>query len=81
MNNVYSFTYESGYDEVTSSYPLQIDARKRITVDECSPWPVVLREFTNFLSGIYGYDISEQVFVKEKLGMNAGEYSTIKEYE
>ena len=81
MNHQYTFHYNSAYEEAASgSYPVQTNASKSIAVDDCSAWPVVLREFTNFLSGIYGYDISSQVFLQEKIGPHEGEHYSVNEY-
>lgn len=61
----YGFTHSTGYDVDSHVFPQQSNNTKNIVVGEGSTWHTVVREFTNFLSGIYGYDISEQVFVKD----------------
>ena len=81
MQNTYTFQYHSAFDENSGEYPNQTVASKTISVDDCSAWPTILREFTNFLSGIYGYDISDQVLLTEKIGPAAGETYSVKEYE
>lgn len=65
VNHAYTFQFDSGFDEATEALPLQTHEQKRIIVSEGSSWRVTLREFTNFLSGIYGYNITEQVFVED----------------
>ncbi len=62
----YIFSYSNHSDNSDINYPVSSRATKNIEVDDASPWPVVLREFTNFLSGIYGYDISKEVFIKDQ---------------
>jgi len=66
----YTFTYTSSEGE-TTSFPLMHNEIKNCTFSDETPWPVILREFANFLSGIYGYNITEKVIVNDKL---EGEY-------
>ncbi len=67
----YSFSYSSHNDNSDIRYPVSSRSTKDVEVDDSAQWPVILREFTNFLSGLYGYDISKEVFIKDKF---AGEY-------
>lgn len=52
----FTFSYENYEDD------------RRITVNRSfpsdSPWHGVLQEFVDFLSGIYGYDVSDRVRVQ-----------------
>ena len=54
-------------DQGMASYPEASESVKTVVFsgDDMEAWPAVLVEFTNFLSGVYGYNISEQVFVKD----------------
>jgi hypothetical protein len=60
----YTFSYSGDIDPESLQYPVHTRANKNITVNDESTWRVPMREFANFLSGIYGYNITEQVFVK-----------------
>lgn len=63
----YTFTHQTPLDtDPTGGFPLQTSSQKSITMSDGDSWDNIVREFTNFLSGIYGYNISEQVFVKER---------------
>ena len=67
MNEVYvnyGFSYNM-VDPEAVSFPKQNTQNKNITVTDVQPWPVVLREFANFLSGIYGCDISSKLLLQE----------------
>lgn len=72
----YSFSYSSSeYPNTGGSYPVRTSASKDVTISDQSAWPVVLREFATFLSGIYGYDITQKVFLKEpNYGGNGVDY-------
>lgn len=70
MNHQYHFSYISSHNEVTE-YPVQTNQTKTIYVSEDSAWPVVMREFANFMSGIYGYDITEKLLIEEWNGDHA----------
>lgn len=61
----YSFSHQSCYDAESVSFPIQTSNQKTILVSDASTWRTPLREFTNFLSGVYGYDITSQVFVED----------------
>lgn len=64
--NTYQFGYSSFFDEDSSgAFPSQTNCTKNITVNDEVAWPVVMREFANFLSSIYGYDISAQLLIEE----------------
>lgn len=76
-NNLYTFTYDSAYEEDPVGFPLQSSSNKRVVVSDEQPWPVVMREFANFMSGIYGYNITEKLFMKD---FDGEEYS-IQDYE
>lgn len=66
----YTFTYTSSEGE-SSSFPLIHNEVKNCAFSDDTPWPVILREFAHFLSGVYGYNITEQVFIQ---GLLEGEY-------
>jgi hypothetical protein len=62
-------------------FPLQTSSQKSITMSDETAWPAIVREFTNFLSGIYGYDISAKVFVQDvNWETGEAEYSSIQDY-
>lgn len=83
MENVtyYTFTHQTPLDvEQTGGFPLQTSSQKSITMDDGTAWPAIVREFTNFLSGIYGYDISAKVFVKDVDYQGNVDYSSVQDY-
>lgn len=52
-------------DENNPPFPEVSETRKTIDfAEDFDPWTPVLYEFCNFLSGIYGYNITQQVFVE-----------------
>jgi len=68
----YTFYYFDEHED-NGPYPKSTDVRKEIDFgDGADPWTPVLYEFCNFLSGIYGYNITERVFV-ESYNFNTGE--------
>lgn len=83
-NNVthYTFIQQTPLDmENAGTFPVQSSSQKNITMDDGTAWPAVVREFTNFLSGIYGYDISAKVFVQDvSWETGEAEYSSIQDY-
>lgn len=78
----YTFTHQTPMDDDPSgSFPIQTSSQKSITMSDGTGWPAIVREFTNFLSGIYGYNISEQVFVKEHTwDGDESKYESIQDY-
>lgn len=84
-NNVtyYTFTHQTPLDMAQpGAFPVQTSSQKSITMDDATSWPAVVREFTNFLSGIYGYDISAKVFVQDVAWDGSGvEYTSIQDYQ
>lgn len=67
MNEVYvnyGFSYNM-VDAEAINYPKQRSEQKNITVTEDQTWPVIMREFANFMSGIYGYDITSKLLIEE----------------
>lgn len=53
------------------------EANRMVTVDEDTPWPKVLNEFCMFLSGVYGYDIAEQIMIHNKYMDDAQSLTTV----
>jgi hypothetical protein len=49
-------------------------------MDDGTAWPAIVREFTNFLSGIYGYDISARVFVQDISYDGEKEHISVQDY-
>lgn len=67
-NNVtyYTFTQQTPLDmQQTGSFPVQTSSQKSITMADGTAWPAIVREFANFLSGIYGYDIASKLLIEE----------------
>lgn len=58
----YSFAYYTK-DRTSTADEFAIDDNmmRNVTYDDTITWDCVLRDFINFLSGIYGYDIGESV--------------------
>lgn len=76
----YTFTHQTPMDkESTGEFPLQTSSQKSITMDDGTAWPAIVREFTNFLSGIYGYDISARVFVQDIRYDGEPEYISVQD--
>lgn len=64
MSN-YTFSYFSGnQDDCEGEFPRAKSINTNVEFDDASAWDAVLREFLDFLSSIYGYDISKSVDVK-----------------
>lgn len=59
----YTFAYYSSED-CGPEYPNEKGVTTNISFDESTTWDVVHREFLDFLSSVYGYDISKHVDVK-----------------
>lgn len=79
MQNVtyYTFTQQTPLDmEQSVPFPLQTNSQKSITMSDDVAWPAIVREFTNFLSGIYGYDITSKVLIEEW----DGDHSRLTDY-
>ncbi len=77
----YTFTHQTPLDtEAAGGFPLQTSSQKSITMCDGTAWPAIVREFTNFLSGIYGYDISARVFVKDISWDGEDAYTSIQDY-
>lgn len=83
MENTVTYTFShftSPDEQPVGSFPVQSSSQKTITMDDCTSWPAVVREFTNFLSGIYGYDISARVFVQDISWDGEDAYTAIQDY-
>jgi hypothetical protein len=77
----YTFTHQTPFDgDQSGTFPVQTSSQKSITMDDGTAWPAIVREFTNFLSGIYGYDISARVFVQDISYDGEKEYSSVQDY-
>jgi hypothetical protein len=58
----YSFAYYTkDNDDLDGSFAIDDNVMRNLAYGDNVTWPVVLRDFINFLSGIYGYDIGESV--------------------
>lgn len=78
-NNVtyYTFTQQTPLDmEQPGSFPVQTSSQKSITMSDGTAWPAIVREFANFLSGIYGYDIASKLLIEEW----DGDHSRLTDY-
>ena len=63
--STYNFNYNSAFSETTDAFPAQTLCNKTITISEDSGWALPMREFANFLSSIYGYNITEQILIEQ----------------
>lgn len=79
-NVQYGFTYNTQYDPNSIDFPNQTSAAKNVTLTDDKPWPVVMREFANFLSGIYGYNITERLFVKDVNYLGEEGFESLSDY-
>jgi hypothetical protein len=59
----YIFKYDDEGEEAVDGFPLRKQFTHEITIAEAEVWEVPLRSFVDFLSSIYGYDVSESVTV------------------
>lgn len=58
----YSFAYYvNGRDQTDDLFAVEDTITRDLTYNDCITWDVVLRDFIDFLSSVYGYDIGEQV--------------------
>jgi hypothetical protein len=72
----YAFQYRR-HDPDNAPHPEYTESEKAVEFsDDTDPWTPVLYEFCNFLSGIYGYNITEKVFV-EQYNFNNGEVDMV----
>lgn len=63
--NTYAFSYNSATNEDLPQYPVQTHLNKVVSLDQDATWMMALREFLDFLSCIYGYDIKGKVFLQD----------------
>lgn len=65
MNSTYTFQYFSRPDyDSEGEFPSAKSVNNTLEFNEGATWDSVLREFLDFLSSIYGYDISKHVDVQ-----------------
>lgn len=64
VNQSYSFSYTQYSND--SFDPHMQSASRDVTLSQDDPWSKVMYQFCLFLSGIYGYDISDQIMVYNK---------------
>ena len=58
----YSFAYFiKGREDLADHFAIEDNVVRNLAYDSAITWDVVVSDFLNFLSGIYGYDISKQV--------------------
>lgn len=55
------FTYDSDEDDCGPEFPLKQRITSEFTVYDEATWDVVLQKFLEFLSSVWGYDISKKV--------------------
>lgn len=61
----YTFQYFTrDVDTCGGEFPIAKSINTTCEFEDASPWDVVLNEFLNFLSSVYGYDISKHVDVQ-----------------
>jgi hypothetical protein len=58
----YSFAYYTkDNDGLDGEFAIDDSVMRNLTYSSDTTWDVILRDFVNFLSSIYGYDIGESV--------------------
>lgn len=58
----YSFAYYvNGRDSTDDMFAVEDTITRDLTYNDSITWDVVLRDFIDFLSSVYGYDIGDQV--------------------
>lgn len=65
-DNTQTYTFHYTQEGDGQYDPLFQTADKSITLPQDEPWPRVMYEFCKFLSGIYGYDIADQLVIYKK---------------
>lgn len=60
----FSFGYQQHGDGEYD--PLFKNAQTNVTLDQDEPWTKAMYQFCLFLSGIYGYDIADQIMIYRK---------------
>lgn len=72
----YEFTYRDDYNEEIDSVFGQRNITTSVTLDDGAQWSAVLKHFVEFLSHVYGYDISDKVDYPDPLVPNGliGQY-------
>lgn len=65
MANKYTFSYSEGENHPYSYTYSNKAADMSFEVSDDAQWVVPLREFCNFLSSVYGYDIASKVLKEE----------------
>lgn len=60
-NNHYAFSFRDDYNEEIDNVFGQRTITTSVTIDDCAQWSAVLKHFIEFLSHVYGYDISDKV--------------------
>ncbi len=66
MNFVHNYSFSYSYDDGTEAidgYPIKKSVLTSITINDTEAWDVPLAEFVDFLSQVYGYDISEKITI------------------
>jgi hypothetical protein len=59
----YVFKYDDEGEDHVEGFPLRKQFTHEVTVYESETWEVPLRSFVDFLSSVYGYDISQSLTV------------------
>lgn len=80
----YNFEYQSAYEDFApDQFPVSTRCEKQVIVGQDVAWPIVAREFASFLSSVYGYNISEKLYVKVPgwAGDEDAEFVSIFNYE
>lgn len=61
-NYSFSYSYDDGSDAI-DGYPIKKSIQTSVTINEAETWDVPLAEFVDFLSQVYGYDISDKITI------------------
>lgn len=59
---------ESTFTFHYQSVDLKEQQSKQFTVDVMTPWPEILKQFTDFLGSVYEYDISKDILLMNRTG-------------
>jgi hypothetical protein len=65
-HNTYVFNFHEAEDDL-AGFPKSRDIRYSAAIHRDDPWTVPLKQFVQFLSSIYGYNISDKIIVKSLL--------------
>lgn len=77
QTNSYQFHYSSDEGDFPSPYAVEKSLNMSLRVSDEQTWIPVMKEFANFMSSIYGYDIGSRIMIQEQ----DGEVNSLDSYD